>query len=211
VPDPSASREDHEDVAQAPEVRRGRPRDPEVERKIREAAVTLYADAGWSGFSIEGVAKLAGVGKGSIYLRWSSAAALLLDAFRTELKFVDDVDTGSLRGDLQALAHQISRVYEGDHARAYLRTQLEGSMIPGFDLYFDFQRTEMKISRAIVRRAVKRQQLPIDTNVTMVLDALSGGLLVHALSTPEGLVSVTRRRQYPDDLVEFVMRAARAT
>jgi AcrR family transcriptional regulator len=173
--------------------------------------VTLYADAGWSGFSIEGVAKLAGVGKGSIYLRWSSAAALLLDAFRTELKFVDDVDTGSLRGDLQALAHQISRVYEGDHARAYLRTQLEGSMIPGFDLYFDFQRTEMKSSRAIVRRAVKRQELPNDTNVTMVLDALSGGLLVHALSTPEGLVSVTRRRQYPDDLVEFVMRAARAT
>jgi AcrR family transcriptional regulator len=199
-----------EDVVATPEARRGRPRDPEVERRIREAAVSLYADAGWSGFSIEGVAKLAGVGKGSIYLRWSSAGELLLDVFRTELKFVDDVDTGSLRGDLLALAHQISRVYAGDHARAYLRTYLEGSMIPGFDLYFDFQRTEMKISRTIIRRAVQRQELPVDTNVTMILDALSGGLLVHALTTPEGLVSTSRRRQYPEDLVEFVMHAAGA-
>jgi AcrR family transcriptional regulator len=211
MPRGSANLEEPEEIPSASDARRGRPRDPEVERKIREATVSLYADAGWSGFSIEGVAKIAGVGKGSIYLRWSSAAELLLDAFRTELKFVDDVDTGSLRGDLRALAHQISKVYEGDHARAYLRTTLEGSMIPGFDLYFDFQLTEMKISREIIRRAVKRHELPVDTNVTMVLDALSGGLLVHALSTPEGLVSAKRRRQYPDDLVEFVMRAAGAT
>jgi AcrR family transcriptional regulator len=195
-------------LASGTPARRGRPRDPRVGRKIREAAVSLYAEAGWSGFSIDGVAKLAGVGKGSIYLRWSSASELLLDALRTDMRFVDDVNTGSLRGDLRALAHQIATAYRGDHARAYLRTYLEGHSVPGFELYFDFQRTEMAISRAIVRRAVQRKELPVATSVTVILDALSGGLLVHAITTPEGLVSQRRLDEYPDALVDFILKAA---
>ncbi|WP_277676165.1 helix-turn-helix domain-containing protein [Saccharopolyspora rectivirgula] len=50
----------------------GRPRDQEVDRKIAEAAILLFGERGWAGFSVEAVAKRAGVGKASIHLRWSS-------------------------------------------------------------------------------------------------------------------------------------------
>jgi AcrR family transcriptional regulator len=191
--------------------RRGRPRDPEVERRIREAAISVYADVGWSGFNIERVAKEASVGKGSVYLRWTSASQLLLEAFETELRFVDEnIDTGTLRGDLEALAHQIAHVYEGDHGRAYLRMRIEAHSIPGFDQYFEFQQAQMAASRKIVRRAVHRGELPADTRVTMLLDVLSGGLLVHSLTTPRLLVSAKSQRQYPSDLVDFILRAAEA-
>lgn len=64
----------------ATHVTPGRPRDPEVDRRIAQAALDLFADAGWAGFAMETVARRAGVGKASLYLRWSTKEALLTDA-----------------------------------------------------------------------------------------------------------------------------------
>ena len=46
------------------------------------AALAVYAEAGWSGFSFDAVARRAGVGKAPLYLRWASKEDLLLAAFR---------------------------------------------------------------------------------------------------------------------------------
>ena len=81
----------------------GRPRDPAVDRRIAQAALDLFADAGWAGFAMEAVARRAGVGKASLYLRWNSKEALLTDAVTWRLARVADVDTGTLRGDLVGL------------------------------------------------------------------------------------------------------------
>ena len=62
------------------QVTPGRPRDPGVDRRIARAALDLFADAGWAGFAMEAVARRAGVGKASLYLRWNSKEALLTDA-----------------------------------------------------------------------------------------------------------------------------------
>ncbi|MDQ4116617.1 MAG: TetR family transcriptional regulator, partial [Actinomycetota bacterium] len=35
----------------------GRPRDPEVDRRIADAAVDLFGRTGWSGFSMDAVAR----------------------------------------------------------------------------------------------------------------------------------------------------------
>src|SRR5579871_5264860 len=75
----------------------GRPRDPDVDRRIAQAALDLFGDAGWAGFAMEAVARRAGVGKASLYLRWSSKEALLVDALSLRMARVTDVDTGTLR------------------------------------------------------------------------------------------------------------------
>lgn len=49
----------------APKDRGGRPRDPDVDRRIIEAALQVFGLSGWSGFSMEAVARTAGVGKAS--------------------------------------------------------------------------------------------------------------------------------------------------
>lgn len=58
----------------------GRPRDPSRDRAILEAALELLAEEGYGGVSMEAVAHRAGVGKPTVYRRWPSKAALVVDA-----------------------------------------------------------------------------------------------------------------------------------
>ena len=60
--------------------RRGRPRDVRCDEAILQATLDLLAEGGAGSLSIDGVAARAGVGKATIYRRWSSKEALVLDA-----------------------------------------------------------------------------------------------------------------------------------
>lgn len=189
-------------------ARRGRPRDPEVDARIRQSAIELFAESGWAGFSLDQVARRSGVGKASIYLRWTSRQELLVDALERELQFVDDPDTGSIRGDLLALALQLTDVYDGAKGRAYLRLNLEGDQIPGFDRYLEYQQRQMRIARRMLRRGISRGELPSAARVTTILDALSGGLLVHSLTVPRGPASSrSALEKFAISLVDFVLNA----
>ncbi len=61
-------------------VGRGRPRDPALDTAILTAALELFIANGITGMSIERVAKRAGVGKPTIYRRWSTKEDLISEA-----------------------------------------------------------------------------------------------------------------------------------
>ncbi|MFC7501632.1 TetR/AcrR family transcriptional regulator, partial [Nocardioides sp. GCM10030258] len=113
--------DDATEVLDSPKRKRGRPRDANMESRLLGAAISLFGSRGWAGFSIEQVARIAKVGKGTVYLRWPSAEALLREALQKRLRFVDDPDTGQLRTDLLSLAQQLAEVYGGENGRAFLR------------------------------------------------------------------------------------------
>jgi AcrR family transcriptional regulator len=187
----------------------GRPRDPGVDRRIARAALDLFADAGWAGFAMEAVARRAGVGKASLYLRWNSKEALLADAV-TWLARVADADTGTLRGDLIELATQMLDIYAGDTSRASLRLELEAAAIPGVaEHYAQIRQARVLAARAIVRRGIDRGEIPPDTSVTLLLDTLMGGAMMHAMVTPDDRRADLARstRAYADQLVSFLLRA----
>jgi AcrR family transcriptional regulator len=180
----------------------GRRRDPGVDRKVTDAAIALFGQAGWAGFSIEAVARASGTGKASIYLRWPSREALLLDALTSRIKPVTEVDTGNVRDDLLGLARQILGLYLGDAGRAALRIGLEADGIPAVGGPWQALRaSQAAAARALVRRAIERGELPADTPVTMLLDTLCGGAMMHVMATPAGL-----RGRLADDPGEFAAR-----
>lgn len=191
----------------------GRPRDPALNRRIAQAALDLFADAGWAGFTMEAVARRAGVGKATVYLRWSSKVALLTDAVTVLLAHVADADTGTLRGDLIELATQMLDLYAGRTSRAALRLGLEASAIPGVAQHYEaMRRSQILAARAIVRRGIGRGELPAGTSVTLLLDTLAGGAMMHAMSTPP-----ERQADLVQDipgqavsLVDFLLRAVTA-
>lgn len=165
----------------------GRPRDRDVDRRITQAALDVFADAGWAGFTIEAVARRGRVGKASIYLRWSSKTDLLSDAVTLYFGGTADVNAGSLREDLIALATQALRGYAGPNGRAFLRLALEGDSIPAVaDRYRDLQYSQILAARALVRRGIARSELPPGTNPDLLIDTVVGGALMHALTTPPG-------------------------
>lgn len=118
-----------------PRLERGEP----VVRKVLAAALSEVARAGYHGLRIDDVAARAGVNKTTVYRRWPTKQELLRDALlsiTTETFVVPD--TGSLRGDLLAVArrnlefaarpehHGVFRIFaaEGDDAElaAIVRT-----------------------------------------------------------------------------------------
>jgi AcrR family transcriptional regulator len=191
----------------------GRPRDPDVDRRVADAAIAVYGEVGWAGFSVEAVARRAGVGKASIYLRWPSKEALLVDAIRARFAPVTDVDTGTARGDLLHLARQLLGLYLGGTGRAALRAGIEARGIRGLaEPYGQLIETHTLAARAIARRAIRRGELPASTSVTLLLDTLAGGVMAHAMATPEHLRAkvLAQTDSYAEQLVDFILSAVMA-
>ena len=99
---------------------------------------------------------------------------------------VADVDTGTLRGDLVELATQMLDIYAGEASRVALRLGLEAAAIPGVaEHYAQMRQAQVLAARAIVRRGIDRGELAPDTSVTLLLDTLIGGAMMHAMVTPD--------------------------
>jgi AcrR family transcriptional regulator len=186
----------------------GRPRDPEVDRKIAEAAIALFGEQGWAGFSVEAVAKRAGVGKASIYLRWPTKQALLLEALRRHVGGVTAIEASNVREELTQLALQLMRNYLGDAGRAALRIALEADRIPGVAEHWEaIRESQILAARAIVRRAIRRGELPAGTAVTLLLDTLCGAVMNHVQTTPESARTQLQStaESYVGSLVDFLL------
>ncbi|WP_240353176.1 TetR/AcrR family transcriptional regulator [Cohnella algarum] len=71
---------DYDEAGTGRSAPRGRPRSREVHERILDAAIASLAETGVEKLSIEAVAQRAGVGKTSIYRRWSRKEDLVADA-----------------------------------------------------------------------------------------------------------------------------------
>jgi AcrR family transcriptional regulator len=158
--------------------RRGRPRSEQADRAILQAAAELLAERGLGGMSIEEVAARAGVGKTTIYRRWTSRGTLALDAFLTEFQGQQPLpDTGSLRGDLLAAL------------RAWIRSVTRTSAGPILaGLIAEAQRDpELAVAwrervvgrlrdqhKIMLDRAVERGEISARTDYEVVLDLVFG-------------------------------------
>lgn len=189
----------------------GRPRDPEVDRRILDAALEIYGRDGWGGFRIENVAKHAGAGKASIYLRWSSGEALLGEAL-DRLDRIEYVETGDVRTDLIQLAAQIRDTYSGSKGRATARLAVEAHQVEVIGQRWETMRhSQVSAARSLVKRAIERGSLPADTSVTLLLDLLLGATAMHLQAAPEHLVDRAERTSssYIREVVDFLLDAFR--
>ena len=88
--------------------RGGRPRRQGATEAILEATVTLAAERGLKELTLDAVAARAGVGRPTIYRRWSSKEALLQDATEMLVEQLAEtfklrlLQTGNVRDDLVA-------------------------------------------------------------------------------------------------------------
>ena len=82
---------------------RGRQRDRTRDDALRQATIELLVESGYDRLTIDAIAARARAGKATVYRRWSSKAELVVDAVKHQYLMVDCPDTGSVRGDLEAL------------------------------------------------------------------------------------------------------------
>ncbi|MFG6202158.1 TetR/AcrR family transcriptional regulator [Nonomuraea sp. JJY05] len=85
----------------------GRPRDTRVDAAITAAVTELLEEVGYAGMTVAAVAERAGIGKASIYRRYATKHEMAFAAIIHGKTLQVPPDTGSLLGDLTALAQMI--------------------------------------------------------------------------------------------------------
>ena len=87
----------------------GRPRDPKLDSAILQATLQLLASEGYEGLTIEAVAAMAGVGKASVYRRFSGKEELVVEAVASLSEQPERRDGMGVRDELVALLETIRR------------------------------------------------------------------------------------------------------
>jgi len=159
-------------------MKRGRPRSEQVERAILRAAADLLAERGLAAMTIEDVAALAGVGKTSIYRRWSTKGTLALDAFLVDFLAAQPLpDTGSLEGDLIVMLRAwVRTARETPTGRALTELVAQAQSDP--ELAIAWSERVVGPTRAqhrkVFERAIARGEIPAASDVDVLMDLLFG-------------------------------------
>lgn len=192
---------------------RGRPRDPGFEDRVFDAAIALYAETGWAGFSFEAVARRAGVGKAGLYSRWPARPDLLRQTLEARWLTPERFDTGSLESDLTAVVRQIFGVLTGPYAGASRWMSIDRVNHPDIrEATAPYAEAAVRQGRAIVRRATQRGELPSSVNPGLVMDLVVGGVTNHVGTTPASLrgAMLAKADDFIADLVGTVLRGVGA-
>ena len=184
-------------------ARRGRPRSAAADGAILTAALELLIEVGIAGMSMDDVAARAGVSKATIYRRWESKEALVLDALNLGIGHYATVDTGSLRDDLLGfVAAMVDKIRGGLKTRdliPHLVSAATGNpaLQPALD---EFAAKRARPLQALLERAVGRGELPADTDVQLAVDLVLGSITYRRLFYGEVFDDATAVR-----LVDYVL------
>jgi AcrR family transcriptional regulator len=180
---------------------------------VLDAAIALYAEGGWAGFTFEAVTRRTGAGKASLYARWPSRVALLRRTFETRWLTVERIDTRSLAGDLAALGRMVFDTRTGPNGGAARWMAMDCARYPDVETALaPYLAAAVDQGRAIARRAIRRGELASDVNPGLIMDLLVGAVTNHVNTTPERLVPamIARRDAFLSDLVAAVLRGVGA-
>lgn len=168
--------------------------DPRIQRS-KDAVLAetnrLLAESGIGGVSIDEVSRRSGVSKTTIYRHWPSRSALLLDACSTMGAPMETPDTGSLRGDITALAGQLAE---------HLRTARWAAVLPSIvdaaerdpelaEVQTRLQAAMMAPFLAAIERAKRRGELPRSARPAEVVATIVGPLFYRRWFSREPLDS----------------------
>ncbi|WP_344238731.1 TetR/AcrR family transcriptional regulator [Kribbella hippodromi] len=165
-------------VRSRPRVEGGR------EEEILDATVAVVAELGYDRLTMDAVATAAKASKATLYRRWTSKAELVVDAISRAkgCPMPEDVDTGSLRGDLISISC-------GDGG---FTDELPMSVVAGLltALHRDqelqkafrelFLAPRLEITSKAYERAVDRGEIAPDVDVDLLSVTLPAVIIQHA-------------------------------
>ena len=175
---------------------RGRPRSAAADEAILAAALALFLDHGVDGASIERIARRAGVGKTTIYRRWSSKEELLAQAIgrvretaeqaigATDLAVFADRPLGVTLGRLMAASADLMVSDENRKLLSRLIGSIHGHprlMEIYWQVYIAPRRAAFGL---LLDQARARGELPASTDTDLLQDLLGGAMLHRLLLDP---------------------------
>jgi AcrR family transcriptional regulator len=156
----------------------GRPRDPELERRLLSAAWSLLTDQGYDALTLTRVAAEAGAHRTDVYRRWSTKAQLVTDVLEAHLPVVSHQDTGSLYGDIRAYVEDLAASWSAPWVDGLVGLLADLRHDPDAELAFRQLAEERgHAMRDALDRAVVRGELEEVPDLGLAGDLLEGTLM----------------------------------
>ncbi|MCU1504387.1 MAG: putative TetR family transcriptional regulator, partial [Ilumatobacteraceae bacterium] len=155
------------------------PRDEACGPTILEATLDVVAEVGFAGFTVDAVAQRAGVGKATIYRRWASKEALMLEAWSSCVAPMPDPDTGTLRGDLALMFNAVNHGRPDDVMRRIFPQMIAASKVDPevAEAYRSFVDDRRRPLQQVLARAAERGELTSESDLGLVHDLLVAPLI----------------------------------
>jgi AcrR family transcriptional regulator len=163
--------------------------DRSLDAAILDATLAGVADVGYDRLSMDDVASRAGVGKAAIYRRWPSKEVVVADAiahWRRRLGPIEPPNTGSLRGDIDALVAATPDLNDADThmirvvvgvATAAMHNPVLAAALD--DLVLS---TPRQVVRAVLDHAVARGEIPAGRDLSLIPDVALGLNVVRVIT-----------------------------
>jgi AcrR family transcriptional regulator len=151
-------------------------------RRSREKVLAITAELlferGFAGVSVDEISRRSGVAKTTIYRHWPSRADLLRDACSTISTPQDVPDTGSLETEVAALMTNLAHLLRSAKWTSVLPSVIDAAeRDPDVaQMYAALQQGYSAPFETVIRRAMRRGELPEETDVPVLIAALIGPL-----------------------------------
>ncbi|MFI6732301.1 TetR/AcrR family transcriptional regulator [Nonomuraea sp. NPDC050451] len=139
---------------------------PEREAELYAAVVALLREVGYEALTMPAVAARTRSSTATLYRQWGGKPGLVLAALRHHQPPPDalNVDTGTLRGDLQEMARLVTSVAPVEHElMAGLSHAALGDPELAQSMREQFAKPAQETMERMLRRAVDRGEIPADT------------------------------------------------
>ncbi|MEU4085793.1 TetR/AcrR family transcriptional regulator [Streptomyces aureus] len=168
---------------------RGRPRSEAVERAIIEGVMKLLEDGvPLADISIERLARTAGVGKATIYRRWSGKEELFVDVLRGAEPADPELPGVSMRDDLVVLLESLRRRGLVSRSSAILHN-VYAQMKSSPKLWAAYDATVIaprrQLGYEVLRRGQRNGELRDDVDIELLNDIFVGPMLVRSVMRPD--------------------------
>ena len=153
----------------------GAKRSLESAEAILEAAEAVLIENGYSGFSIEAVARRARAGKPTIYRWWPSKTALLLEVYQRQKRDITYPDTGGIEEDLFIFARSLFAQWRDTPAGDIFRSLVAEALA-------EYSAGRRAHTGKLIERAKARGEVAADVDPSQVADMVSSYAWVHLLT-----------------------------
>jgi AcrR family transcriptional regulator len=176
------------DITAQPGTLRPGGRTARVRESVLAAALTALAETRYRDLTVEEVAQRARVAKTTVYRRWGSIDGLVLDLMRDQTaRRVPTPDTGDLDADMRALARGILAIYRDPAVNAMIASVVSAAVHhpEARETLSEFFISRITDTAIIAERAVRRGELPADTDTVEVIRMLGAPFYYRMFITGE--------------------------
>jgi AcrR family transcriptional regulator len=177
-------------------------RSARVQAAVFEATMQLLVEKGYESLSFATIAERAGVHETSLYRRWKTKEQLVIDAISSQVsKNIPVPDTGALRSDLIQILHFLRIFLPSPAGQAIVQTALIAHHTPEMSSFHrDYWQQRLALIRPLFERAIARGELPPQTDIQLLFEALIGVFYVRLFGLREPLDETL-----PERVVDLVL------